>query len=112
MHFLHLCDQLELPEETKTCTLKQLALLKQWCYENISSDLIFSSEKDNDYANYRALARSYLDFFLPKASKNLSKQIPDFLNRSTLAFAASSGLDRYLSSLRSVITRLTKPMKI
>ena len=92
--FDELCIKLLIdPEQIDTA---KLTLLSQWCYENISRDVRF----DAKIQDYLALAKHYLDDFLPYIPKNINDIVPRLDDMDAVHYAAYHGYDRYLARIK------------
>lgn len=90
-NFKELCSKLHInPEHQYQNTLP---ILKQWCHDNISSDIMYNGDIRDQLNNYLALAKHYLDEFLV--------QIPQHINNmNEIQYAAYQGYDHYLKHIK------------
>ena len=76
---------------------EKLKTIESWCYNNISKDIRYTGALSKQYEQYLALAKNYLDGFLPYVSDNLESQVPQFEGLNPIQFAAKSGYDYFIS---------------
>lgn len=76
---------------------EKLKTIESWCYNNISKDIRYTGALSKKYEQYLALAKNYLDGFLPYASDNLESQVSQFEGLNPIQFAAKSGYDHFIS---------------
>lgn len=73
---------------------KQLQQLSAWCKEHISQDIRYTGTQDEQYQQYYALAKKFLEDFLPKITGDL--KTPLFGTLTTLAYAVQQGYHVFL----------------
>lgn len=81
---------------------KQLTRLKQWCFENISTDINYSGTTLEQLDHYIKLGHDFIDLFLSSISDNIAVDLPyekigEQMN--AIQYAALKGYDRYLETL-------------
>lgn len=92
-----LCDTLHLT--TSEVDDKQLSALKTWCHTHISEDKQFADSSEEQYSQYIALAKDYLEKFIPLAQDNLTTPVAQFENLTAIQYAAKCGYHYSLENL-------------
>ena len=107
MKFNALCTELGINSESSG--LEKLGLLKQWFQENVSRDIQFEGDEDEQFERYRESITFYLDEFLPETHHDLKKKSPKLNDENVIYFAASMGFDRIILALNPDATLLNTP---
>lgn len=107
MNFNLLCAALGIKPEHPVS--EKLALLKHWFTENVSSDLLFSGNEAEQYAQYKQVTEAYLEHVLPKTKQDLGKTHRQFDGANVICALAAMGFDRVLLSLKPERTLLNTP---
>ena len=77
---------------------RQLELLKNWCLQYVSSDIVFQTSLEDQYLSYYQLAKVYLENFLPFVSANLALEVTEFNHDNAVQFASRKGYDHFLKA--------------
>ncbi|MDP3560072.1 MAG: ankyrin repeat domain-containing protein [Legionellaceae bacterium] len=101
--FQVLCAELGLHPESGD--EHQLRILRQWCEAHISQDIVYTGTSVEQYSQYIALVKDYLEVFQENIPDELTMFVPQWDDWSTLQYAAYQGYDRYIASLSSVDSR-------
>lgn len=98
MKFNLLCSEIGInPDQSSS---KNLALLKQWFQEHVSTDVYFSGDENEQFEQYKEATELYLDLILPETTHDIGKSNPVLEGESVLSALASMGFDRVLFSLK------------
>ncbi len=94
--FKILCETLRLENE------QQYDLLKTWCECHVSTDISYDGSAADQYISYLALAKQYLDYFLPNIPVNPNEVSAQFNGMTCVQYAALNGYDHYILNLTGV----------
>lgn len=108
--FNELGKELELTSKYEQDAL--LDALEAWCFNHISRDRQYAGSPAEKYQEYQALAKDYLDVFLPSGSPDPSTTLPILGDLNAVQYAARFGYDHFLNE-ENIVTNdlLNKPDK-
>jgi ankyrin repeat protein len=107
MNFNTLCDELDITSDKSDS--EKLVLLKQWFHENISRDIQFEGNEQEQFELYYESAEFYLEDFLPETLHDMHQQNPKLDGESVISAAVIRGYDRFIMSLKVDKSLLNTP---
>lgn len=97
--FDELCQELHLSSACESHS--QLEALESWCSENISQELQYPGKPSMRYRQYMALAKDYLDNFLPLVDRNTGPENKTKFNE-LVEYAIEQGYTKFVNSQSSI----------
>jgi ankyrin repeat protein len=87
----------------------QFSELKQWCNDEVSTDIHFRGTPQQQYAQYLRLKSSYMDFKqVLETQSTVDRPLPEFNQMTPIQFAAMRGFDVYLNSIQPTSAQINQ----